>query len=130
MASGLNNTSALLPFFLLSPPLFATYPRAIRQTWSPYIGRKLLGTRLGNKTWGKPAVRLTFDALTRAEVVFLLSWEGVVTFYTLNETTNVWGTYNGVFMATESLAQLEKRRKLSAPYSNVSYDVIDLYATT
>lgn len=128
IAVGTNNLN-VVPFYRLNPPLFRNYPRAITQTWIPYVGRKLLGTRLAYKSWGKPALRLTFGQLTRDEIVYLSTWDGAVTIFCLNESINFWGTYNGVWLSP-TLADIDKQRKLSAPYSNVTYNVIDLSATT
>lgn len=130
LATGSNNVAGLLPFNLLSPPLLSIYRRAITQTWSPQLGRKLLGSRLAFKTWGKPSVRFTFGQLTRNDLVYLISLEGAVTIYVLNESINAWGTYNGVWLLAETIESLQKRRKLDAPYSDVPFDVLDLEATT
>lgn len=130
LAAGVNNVAILKPFNTLNPPLLATYPRAIKQIWTPYIGRKLVGTRAAYKTWGKPSVRLIFDVLTRDELVFLNTLEGMVTIYVLNETNNTWGTYNGAWLIGAPIQDHDKQRKSNAPYRAVPYDVIDLYATS
>lgn len=130
LAVGTNAVNNLKPFYMLNPPLLAHYPRAIRQIWTPQIGRKLLGTRLSYKTWGKPSVRLVFDALTRDELVYLGTLEGAVTIYVLNESSNAWGTYNGVWLVGTPIDELDKQRKSNAPYRSVPFDVIDLYATS
>ena len=75
-------------------------------------------------------MRLVFDALTRDELVYLGTLEGAVTIYVLNESSNAWGTYNGVWLVGTPIDELDKQRKSNAPYRSVPFDVIDLYATS
>ncbi len=123
IAAGHDNEASLKAFPEIAPPLFAVHVRALPQVWRGYVGKALTGRRT-DRTWGRPAVTLTFGSLTRDELVLLQTYVGLVTVYVLNEDINQWAAYNAT-LRQFTPGDFAKRGNR---YTEVRIECIDLKA--
>lgn len=122
-APGANNAAALVPFFMLNPPLFKDYTREIKQRWQGYAGKAANGNLL-SKTWGAPQVTLTFGRLTRAEFAYLVTLIGECTVYCRNEDTNTFRNYNAKLQQVTA----GDFNKSANAYDSVTAEFVELIA--